>query len=170
MILLARPDVVRLEEQLKPVEFIDLSGVSRRHWFDFRVTFSDGCRIAVAVKHSRKAAELRLSDELQNMASQLSRSFADGVALMTERDVGRDVLHDARLIHAARRDPPNEADARVREVVVSLAGSTTVAEIVRCAGGGAEAFRAIARLVGSGDIVPNSPRLDYRTRVARGNL
>lgn len=170
VVLLTRPDVVRLEEQLKPVSYVDIHGENRQHWFDFRATFDDGHRIAIAVKPARKAIAMRLKEELDHLALQLHRSFADGVRLMTELDVPRDVVHDARLLHAVRRDPPCEADDAVRDLVASLAGTISVGDIVRHTGLGATAFRAVARQIGSGDIrVVGAPRIDYATRVARGH-
>ena len=56
-LLFARPDVVKLENQLL-FRWQAKDGTWNRHFFDFRVTMTSGARIAIMVKYDKK-----LSDE-----------------------------------------------------------------------------------------------------------
>jgi hypothetical protein len=168
-VLLARPDRAELEEQPSPVKYLNLNGEPRRHWFDFLFIRTDGARIMVAVKPSKRARKHNFIGLLAHIASQMSRSVADGVLLLTEEHLGSDLVHNSVLIHESRRDPDADADSRIRALITTMSGAATVDSLVVTAGLDGEGFRAVVRAIADGLlVVRGSSRIDRATWVQRG--
>ncbi|WP_162559656.1 TnsA endonuclease N-terminal domain-containing protein [Methylobacterium radiodurans] len=168
-VMLARRETVDLWEQPPAIPYEDTDGRTRRHTFDFLQTLRDGTRVLVAVKPWRRAIEQDLPRTLRSIAEQIGASgidVADRVALLTERRLGRDTVHNARLILSARRDVDPEADAAVAEVVADLHGETTLRNIACTSGFDGRGFRAGIRLIAAGRlVVPKAARLAPETSV-----
>ncbi|MEE4279152.1 MAG: hypothetical protein V2I82_11855 [Halieaceae bacterium] len=147
-VILARPGVYDVEEQLPPVEFIDIDGAQRSHIFDFRVTYADGVREAIAVKPASLVEKYRFDATLARIAAATPRSFADRVSLVTDTSIDPIEAHNARMIHGFRR-PDAEADSKARDIVLGLLGSVSIADLVAAIGMGARGLRACVRLIGS---------------------
>lgn len=164
--LLTHPQVADLREQPPAVRWTDAAGVAHRHTFDFLATLKDGRKIAVAVKPKAVADRKRLVEILAMIAAQLPRGFANGVLLLTDADLPRDVVHNSTLLHHARRAPDPDLDA----TVLALAKATPVATIgalIRDSGRGGAAFRSITRMIANGLItVIGHGRIGYATQVA----
>lgn len=159
------PQVVAIEEQLPPVEYPDLSGKIRKHYFDFRFTLLCGTKLAVAVKPSASAEKHRLLEELRLIAAHMSADFADGVLLMTEKDVPKDFTANAAFLHHARREANPEQDDIVR-AIISDGAVMTIGSVVARSGLEGSAFRTIGRLIGRGEItVIDDGVYDYPTRI-----
>ena len=75
LVLLARPDVVDLEEQV-PFEWADEHGELRTHFFDFRASLQGGARIAIVVKPRRRLESGRFFDTIQAIASQVMHGLS----------------------------------------------------------------------------------------------
>ena len=148
LVLLARRDVYDIEEQLPPVQFVDIDGKERSHVFDFRVTYTHGLREAIAVKPARLVAKHRFDATLARIAAATPRSFADCVWLITDASIDPIEAHIARMIHGLRRPDP-EADLKARDIVQELNGSVSLADLIAAIGLGARGLRACARLIGS---------------------
>ena len=165
-VLLADPDVIELREQPPAVAYVDQQGVKRTHTFDMVVTRRDGSRIAVAVKPSCRAERSGLRATLALIAAQMPRHFADGVQLLTERQLHRDAVHDALLIHTMRRRPNPVHDEQLRALVAGLSGRTTVRSLVAASGLGAHGFGSVVRLIAAGTLaIIGRPRIGYDTVV-----
>lgn len=147
-VILARPGVYDVEEQLPPIEFIDLDGERRSHVFDFRVTYKDGLREAIAVKPAKLVEKHRFGETLARIAAATPRSFAHRVSLITDASIDPIEAHNARMIHGFRR-PDAEADSKAHEVVLGLLGSVSIADLVATIGMGARGLRACVRLIGA---------------------
>ena len=106
LVTLARPDVVRLENQVE-FEWIDVDGKRCTHFFDFRVTLRDGRRIAVVVKWSREAQKKKFKSKTARIASQVTSAFADEVVVVTERDLDPIEVYNAEFIHSVRFPEPD---------------------------------------------------------------
>lgn len=166
LVLLARRDVVRLENQVA-FEWIDVDGTRRTHFFDFRVTLRDGRRIAVVVKWSTKARKPQFKEVTTRIASQVPPAFADEVLVVTERHLDPIDVHNAELIHAARLPEP-DFDAAARRVIQCLTGAAKIGDLVSAAGHGGQVFRAIVRLIGAHELeLVAHERIDYDTFVRR---
>ncbi len=145
-----RPDVVDVLDQPPTILYRDRSGVVRAHTFDQRVTLSDGRTVLVAVKPRAKAMRRKLLEEIAVNAGQVPPDVASHALVMDERDAPADAVRDAKLIHAVRRDPPSEADAVVLRLVGGISGAVTMRALVEASGLGADAYRAVVRLVAAG--------------------
>ncbi len=158
-------DVADVREQPTPVCYVDEHGKASRHTFDFLLLMKDGRKIAVAIKPAK--FKKKWWPIIRCIAEQMSRSFADAAVLMTEEDLHPDLVHNGRLIHAVRRDPPGAPDDRMRELVGDLKGSVRIGELVRYSGLEGRGFRAIVRLIGDGELDIDGGRIGYDTTIFR---
>ncbi|WP_376987267.1 TnsA endonuclease N-terminal domain-containing protein [Bosea sp. R86505] len=149
--LLTHPQVADLQEQPPSVAWKDAAGHPHRHTFDFLAFLHDRRKLAVAVK-PKAIADKRFADQLAMIAKQLPRSFADGVLLLTEQDLPRDLIHNATLVHQSRRVVDVDLDRQLLSLVGDNPG-VTIGQLVKASGRGGDAFRSIVRLIGSGPIV-----------------
>ena len=165
LFLLTHPQVADLREQPQAVRWTDAAEIDRRHTFDFLATLVDGRKVAVAVKPRVKAQRRRLPETLAVIAGQVAPTFADGVLLITEADLPRDTVHNAALLHHARRGADPDADLAVGRLVTE-AGQGTVGGLVAASGLEGAGFRAVMRLIASGTIrIPAAARIAYDTPV-----
>jgi hypothetical protein len=163
--LLTHPQVADLREQPPAVAWTDAAGNAHRHTFDFLVTLKDGRKIAVAVKPKTIADRKRFAEILEMVAARMPRGFADGVLLLTDADLPHDVVHNATLLHHARRAPDRDLDAAVLSLAKE-ASVTSIGELVRESRRGGDAFRAVTRMIANGAIsVVGHSRIGYATRV-----
>jgi len=170
-VLLARRDCASIVEQPPFVKYVDYDGVEHRHWFDLLLTRRDGTRIAFMVKPEKYVIKHGLRRLLAHIAPQLSASFAHGVGLITEKTLGRTLVHNAVLIHECKRDPDANADERISEVVATLSGATTVDCLIKAAGLEGDGFRAVVRAIADGMLETcGNVRVNRATWVRRTNL
>ncbi|NIX77354.1 hypothetical protein HB375_12125 [Microvirga sp. c23x22] len=162
---LTHPQVADLREQPNAVEWRDAEGRARRHTFDFLVTLRDTRRIAVAVKPKVHAERKHLQRTLALIATQIPRHFADGVLLITDEDLPRDIVHNAALLHHARRAADPSHDLIIRKLIASP-GRATIGELVASSGLGGAGFRAVVRLIAAGAIqIVGNARIGYEAPV-----
>ena len=169
LVMLARPNVVGLENQV-PFGWFDRDGTRKTHFFDFRVSLSDGRWIALMVKHARKAAEPVFRAEMHWIAKQARPHFADQVALISENDLDPIEVHNAELVHGVRIPDP-EPDAAVRRVVASLTGAARISDIVAACGCGGSGFRSVVRLIRTRELeLATRERIDTASLVRRRGI
>ena len=167
-VLLARPDVVHLREQAEPVPFVDVEGVDRLHYFDFVATLDTGAKVAIAVRPDERARRQDLDGTLRAIAAHMDPAVADRVVHMSERHLPRELVEDAKLLRAVRRDNRPDDDEAVTAIVATLNGVVTVGSLVRASGLQGRGFRAVVRLIGDGLLTIVGARgITYATRVAR---
>ncbi len=123
MCLAAHPDTLDLQEQVL-FEWRDPAGDLRDHFFDFVVTRTDGSKLAYTVKPmvwNRDA----FAENMPHIAEQAraSRRFSD-VRLLSDTDLDRVSLFNAKLLHACRAEVPDH-DAVARSVVRDMSGEVT---------------------------------------------
>ncbi|SFA84449.1 hypothetical protein SAMN05421688_1088 [Poseidonocella pacifica] len=150
LVMLARQGVAGLENQI-PFPWINLDGAAATHFFDLRVSHTDGSRVALIVKNARKAAKAEFIAEMSYLASQVTSDFADRVALITEKDLDPIEVHNAELTHSVRLADP-EADTAVRTVVAELTGTAKVRDIAAAAGLSGRGFLAVVRMIGKHEL------------------
>ncbi|CAA2137607.1 TnsA endonuclease N-terminal domain-containing protein [Methylobacterium bullatum] len=160
--------IVDVCEQPPAIHYEDPQGRLRKHTFDFLLTTLEGTRILVAVKPSRRAVAKDLEATLRQIAQQIPTSTAHKVLLVTEKKLGRDKVHNAKLIHAVRRDPDPDAEAAVSSFVETLNGSITIGDLVKATGLAARGFSACVRLIDREILIPIRPqRINYQLCVSR---
>jgi hypothetical protein len=158
-------DVADVREQPAPVRFIDQDGKSCRHIFDFLLMMKRGRKIAVQIKPAKFEAKWR--PIIQLIARQMSARFADEAVLITERELHADLVHNAMLIHAVRRDPPGEEDRQMQELVSNLRGTVLIGHLVAHSGLEGRGFRSIVRLIADGELDIEGGRIGYGTKISR---
>ena len=167
LVILARRDVVRLENQVE-FDWIDVNGRRSKHFFDFRVTLRDGRRIALVVKWSTKARKPEFKAKTARIASQVPPAFADEVLVVTERHLDPIEVHNAELIYAVRL-PEADFDAAARRVIQCLTGAAKIGDLVDATGHEGQGFRALVRLIGAHELqLVAHERITYDTLVRRG--
>jgi len=167
LMLFARLDVADVVEQPPAVIYYDDDGRMRRHVFDFFVTMTDDTTVAVEVKPLAKAEKYHWRERLRRIADQ-AEGFADRYVLITEENLPPEATYNAALIHSVRRDDKPEHDQHIRRIAADLHGQVTIADLVARSGLAGDGFRAIARLVGAGELIAaGRGRIDYPTFVSR---
>lgn len=147
LVMLARPEVIDLENQL-PFRWTDDQDVQRTHYFDFRVTLRNGSRVALIVKSAHKAATATFQATARRIASQVPQAFSDRVCVMTEKHLDPVEVHNAELIHAVRAPDP-EADAAICSVVNGVIGAVRIGDLAEQTGLRGRGFRAVVRQIRS---------------------
>lgn len=171
-LLAARRDVSQVIDQPPAVTYVDRTGRSRRHTFDFLAVMQSGTRIAFAVKPSAKVERSGIEDVIHQIRTQLGTGFADRFLLRTEQHITRDRIFNARLILRARKCRDHRAIETVRRLFPNP-GTVRIADLVRASGLGAAAFNSVVGLIDEGFLTPvGNARIDYttpvQTRVAGG--
>jgi len=151
-VALARRDIVDVREQQLAV-YRDAAGVLRKHYFDFVVTFDDGTRRALAYKPRDRAERVGFIAFLTDLAGRISPEIADEIVPVTEKDLPRSLVQNAILVHDCQRDPCDETEEMVMAALAEFAGHVTIADLRDATSLGGDAFRAVVRLIGSGDII-----------------
>ncbi len=160
----ADPRIADLIDQPPPVIYRDEFGKRRSHTFDYLAMLKDGRKIAIAYRPERRAAEVR---EIVELIRAQAPDYADGFLVVTDADLTRDVVHNAKMIHFAQ-DGNKAADAKVREIIDAQHGAVSIGDVQTLAGCGGEGFRAICRLIGNGEIeIPQGARISHQTLVSK---
>ncbi|SFY40712.1 hypothetical protein SAMN04244548_04224 [Paracoccus pantotrophus] len=150
--LALRSDIADLREQVG-FDWFDEHGEYRTHYFDLFITRTDGTRIACAIRPVARTGG-SFGREMPRIAAQARHSrFADDVRLLTEADLDPVELHNAWLLHDVRVADP-VADEAAARVLADMSGTASFANLTARAGCGAAGFRALLRLVRSGQLRP----------------
>ena len=167
LVLLARPDVVQLENQVRFSWFAP-DGSEKRHYFDFRATMADGDRVAIMVKYDKKLADQAFRAEIAEIAAQVTPEFSDRVTLMTEKHLDPIDVFNATLFNSVRQ-PDEAADTVMRAAIKGLNGAAKVGDLIAHTGLKGRGFRSIARLIGLRELqLQDRVRVDYDSLVMRG--
>ncbi|MEJ0052125.1 MAG: TnsA endonuclease N-terminal domain-containing protein [Methylovirgula sp.] len=166
---LTRPDVVNMWDQPPQVTYVDAEGNTRHHTFDFLVQMASGTRIAVAVKPSERAEHV--TDILERIASQGAVTYADRVTLITERDLPKWRVWNAQFLHSAMCERADADDNVVREILADVIGDVKIGDIINRTDLGGRGLRAVARLLGAGELRLTLPgRINRRALVTKVSL
>ncbi|EUB97524.1 hypothetical protein PMI07_000084 [Rhizobium sp. CF080] len=154
-IIQARADVRELHSQFPVLPFADDDGVLHDHTFDFYVVFDDGYRVAIAVKHARKQAQIL--DMFDRIASHDFSHVADDMRLMTEEDATYEAFYNAHDILRAREHFDEAEYETTLWIAKRLVGRFRFGELLRgCPHIGARRD-AVWQLIDHGHLVPLSP-------------
>ena len=148
--LMSRDSTADLREQVK-FDWEDEIGKMHPHWFDFVVTEEGGSRIAYSVKPQVRVSP-RFLNEMSQIAHQARESgFVDDVRLLTDENLDRIDLFNAKLFFAYRR-AESEADRLACEIHEAMSGVCKLGELVACFDVAGDGFRAFVRLIQSGHL------------------
>lgn len=152
-ILIAHPDVEDFHEQAAPVRYTDAIGKGRTHTFDFQVRMVNGSTQSLAIKHDHQVVKSGILETLDLIRIQRPKGCGDVIELKTERQITRERAHNARLIVRALNCRIDQDVELMRAFVMTLAGPTRIADILRETIPDARGFMALLCLVADGDIV-----------------
>lgn len=148
-IVLARADVVDVEEQPPKVTYVTADGGVKDHWFDSRLLLRDGTRVAVDVKPRARVAQSGIEETQALIFEQFGTAFADIYIVRTEDHMHPDDVLDARLISRARRFADPAADEALTILLGHMHGLCRLGDVVDAIGSGAAAFNAAVRAIGA---------------------
>lgn len=153
-VIQARNDVRELHSQFPVLQFADDDGVIHKHIFDFYVVFSDGHRVAVAVKYAKK------QKLIEKMFSQIEKKdfshVADYLCLMTEEDATYDAFHNAHDILRSRHQIDKIEYDTTRLITEQLVGRFRFGDLLRGCPQIGNRRNAIWQLIDHGLLVPLS--------------
>ncbi|KQQ80544.1 TnsA endonuclease N-terminal domain-containing protein [Aureimonas sp. Leaf324] len=149
LVLKARPDVAKIQEQPTPITYVDSEGKPRQRTVDFLVTLTSGEQIAVEVKASVRVTE-KLRNEIACIADQMSPSYASGVILLTETSTPRAIVTDALLFASVKRDADYDAYRALTDVARGLASPISIRDLGARLKRPTSGFRAVVRLIAEG--------------------
>jgi hypothetical protein len=143
----AHPDVVEVREQPPAVEYVDDDGEVHEHTFDLAVTCADGRRIAVFAKPAAKVARRGSERQVELLAAQTPRAFADEIKLLTEDDLTEVDRFNAAVIRRARQRPDPADDEVIQPIIDALCDPITIGQLMQAVGIGSWSYDAIVRAV-----------------------
>ncbi|MFG6549531.1 hypothetical protein ACGYK3_10380 [Sulfitobacter sp. 1A05707] len=152
---LLSPDLYGLEVQLPPVNYRNRKGKPGKHSFDLRITFRDGFRRAVYVRHGDSLARQNTKDEIKAIFEATPASFADDKIVVNGDHYTRAYRDNLLRIYRATEAVDQEADAHVLDRA-RKGGYWLMRELMaQCEVTSARAFNAVLRHVGQGVIRAN---------------
>ncbi len=149
--MIYRPGFADLEEQLAAVVFTGVDGARHEHFFDFRLTQTSGRKICISVKPEQIAETEVYKAQIAAVKRAAIGSICHAVATITERNIAPDVLHNAKLYHAAR-DPEPELDAEIHSKLHLIVGPTPIGDFLGQIGVGGAGFFSMARAIRFGHV------------------
>lgn len=118
-----------------------------KHIFDVIATMTDGSKIAYTIKPERGLVSGRFLNEMQEIAWWVrEKDFADEVRLLTDNDIDRAELNNARIF-AAVREPDPEADEAALRAVKRLHGARSLHDLSTEIGMQGRGYSALLRLL-----------------------
>lgn len=151
---LASANVADLAEQPPARSFIDASGKSFAHTFDFLVTFNDGRRFYLYVKPWAIVQKRSLQSILKLMTEQLDQRDADGILLVTDRDINPVALHNAELLQAGLNSNKPDVEAQLDQICSTLKSAIAIKDLAEMCGGARIAFRTVVRFIALRKLFP----------------
>lgn len=142
-------------------------GADADHYVDVLAATWDRQSRGLVVKHSDKAAKMRLSDFVEYLAAHTDPSVVTALEPFTERDLPEFHVANARLFYAVRDDVRTYYDDLVREAAPAVKTPITIREFMEPMGGGRFAFRPVARAIfwGTLDVV-SAGKIDPDSMIA----
>lgn len=127
-ILMARDPGVKIQAQYGWVEF-KRDGIIRRHMFDILASFSNGCRTLFSVRIAKKTKDLKVDLEL--MRNQVLHKHAHKIVLLTEEQITKPVVYQAREILRAREMMNERNVTYAYEAIKAMGGRARVFDVMR---------------------------------------
>ncbi len=149
LLLIYRPGIVDVREQVGPVMFTKANGKAGKHYFDFITYEAAGRRTGVMVKPEWRAEKAEFQDEAARVRAAAVPTVVDRVVVVTERQIHPHKLARASLFHYCRFAQP-EHDKVLACAANDFEGPATVRDFCRAAGIGDEGYHGAIRLIRKG--------------------
>lgn len=150
LLLAAQSEVRDLVEQVL-FEWFDEDGEIHKHYIDLVATNHDGTVIGYAVRPLVRVKGTYLAQLALIKEQAIAQRVLGDFRLFTERDVCPVKLFNAKLFHSVRR-PDCFHDSVARNIVGRMAGVVTIESLVEQTGLDGMGFRALVRLIRSGQL------------------
>jgi hypothetical protein len=163
------PAIAEIIEEPPTSYWFDAMGRHRGFRFDFITVGQDKRRTAVAALLADRAVWPKANlTFIAKWDQKFTDIGVDNFRFMTEDRLSIADVWNADLIRSAREDKDMAPRDKLREIIATLNGSTTVARLVAASGHQGQAFRAIARLIGDKELlIVEGDRIDYPMQVRR---
>jgi len=164
-LVMADPNVERVDVQFTPVPFFDEDGVERHTTFDIMAYMRSGKRIAIAIKPEAR----RETSGVDRMVAAVKRDnpdFADDVLVRTDADISETAIHNARLVlRSARICNATHVD-ELATIAAKTVGRLSIGALLGLYRDDGVGFAAAVLLVQQGALEPSEPeRITRRTMV-----
>lgn len=168
--------VARLISQYPKVEYVDDDGVIRHHTFDYFVEWTDGTRIAIAVKYERKREEmLQLLERIcaygitgVDKNGDSTPGVADAVALVTDAQATYEAFENAFFLLSSRDHHDDAECAVLHNIVLKMPDTFRFGQLLLGCWPRAKRRTAIWRLIDLAVLQPVSHgRIDELTWLRR---
>lgn len=140
-----------LEVQLPPISYMSPHGRKREHYFDLRLTYHDGYRVAIFVRNDRSLKKADTWAEIDAIFAAMPTSFANEAIVVNANHYCRARRDNLRRLYEMSLHPDPETDARLLDCAAhcsfyfasdliaqaSLPGSLGMAGVLRLIGRGA---------------------------------
>jgi hypothetical protein len=150
--LAAHPDVIGFAEQLTRVPFENINGERTHTLIDVHVLLRNQDEILVSVKYDEKARRASYLAQVEGIARQTPRSFADRLTVLSRFSFHPGYRACTKHILRARHGWDPQADEAVLAVAAKLPERFTFGDLLERAGLGSRGYRAAVRLIGDGDL------------------
>ncbi|SNR35007.1 hypothetical protein [Puniceibacterium sediminis] len=152
---LLSPELYGLEVQLPPIYYQAPSGKMTPHSYDLRITFRDGFRRVLFVRHGESLARQETQDEIDAIFEATPKSFADDKQVVNGDKYTRGYRDNLLRIYEASLNSDTDADDHVLDRARKCSYWHMRDLIAQCDVSEARAFDAILRLVGQGVVWAN---------------
>lgn len=148
-ILLGKPSVADVRDQVGPVEYVDENGELHQHTIDLVADMKVGTSTAFFVKPAKRVEPSGIRKVADLIRAQ-QPNVADQFRIRTEQHITRDRSADARLLHRALRSRDSDDIATVLGFARTLRGSMTIRNVLSATRNDGLGFMALLCLIADG--------------------
>ncbi|MFD1944298.1 hypothetical protein [Paradevosia shaoguanensis] len=140
-------NVRTVRTQAARIDYRTPEDVEASHHLDVVAETYGGLKAGLVVKHSSKAAKMRLTDFVAHLAEWTPASVADTLAPLTDRDLPEWHVRNCQHFLSVRADQRGAFDDLVREHAHEVVEPTPIRDFTARFGGGEFAFRPVMRAI-----------------------
>ena len=159
LMLCAQTNIWNVHDQPSRIPYTDFSGAQAIHIPDYLAQYKCGLRVAIAVKPSNRVQRTNFRRTLQAVRKHMSPSFADRLALVTEKSLPQAEVENATFLQFCRQHRDKEADHLVAKAVAHLSEETSISDLVIEVGLNGRGFRAIFRAIYRGELIADRQKV-----------
>jgi len=170
LIQLSQPHVTYIWDQPPFILYTDPTGRTKKHTFDYLVTYKNGRKDAIVVKPHEIAARPEFQRELKAIRAALRKDYADRLILMTDAHFTRAEALNAARLHAFKRYIDPELNRLVDNALSVVDFPTTVGTLVQEIGLEGSGFQSLFPALYDGRLIADlTQEITLNTIVTRGD-
>lgn len=136
-----------VRSQAARIDYKTPENAEASHYLDLVAETYGGFKAGLVVKHSSKAAKMRLTDFVAYLSEWTPASVADTLAPLTDRDLPEWHVRNCQHFLSVRADQRNAFDELVREHAPEVVEPMPIRDFTARFGGGEFAFRPVMRAI-----------------------